>query len=97
MINECIDNLEQQISWIEDIDAHKFPGWGHTVNAMKQAVALLKVQEPINPHMIDFGIYECPKCRTRVDMTYKYCKTCGKEIKWYDNKGKRIIQRNRAF
>lgn len=46
MINECIDNLEQQIRWIEDIDAHKFPGWKHAVDAMKQVVVLLKAQEP---------------------------------------------------
>lgn len=39
---QCIDNLVQQIGWIEDCDAHKFPGWGHTVNAMRQAIALLK-------------------------------------------------------
>lgn len=45
---QCIDNLVQQIGWIEDCDAHKFPGWGHTVNAMRQAIALLKAQEPIS-------------------------------------------------
>jgi len=43
---ECISNLIQQIDWIEKTDAHKFPGWGHTVNAMRQAIALLKVHEP---------------------------------------------------
>ena len=39
---ECIINLEIQIDWIESIPAHQFPGWRHTVNAMKQAIALLK-------------------------------------------------------
>jgi len=38
----CIDNLIQQIGWIEDIKTHQFPGWGHVVSAMRQAVALLK-------------------------------------------------------
>ena len=42
----CIENLEQQIRWIEDIHAHKFPGWGHTVNTMRQAIVLLKAQTP---------------------------------------------------
>lgn len=42
----CIDNLIQQIGWIEDIKAHQFPGWGHVVSAMRQAVALLEAQEP---------------------------------------------------
>lgn len=44
----CISNLDQQIDWIEGIKAHQFPGWGHTVNAMRQALALLKEQEPID-------------------------------------------------
>ena len=39
---ECVLNLEFQIDWIESITAHQFPGWGHTVNAMRQAIALLK-------------------------------------------------------
>lgn len=43
---ECISNLIHQIGWIEDIDSHKFPGRGHTVNAMRQAMHLLKAQEP---------------------------------------------------
>ena len=33
-------------------------------------------------HMVDWGIYECPKCKTRVDKTYKYCKHCGRPVKW---------------
>ena len=41
-IDECINDLELQIDWIENIPAHQFPGWVHTVNAMKQAIALLK-------------------------------------------------------
>lgn len=48
-LDNCVENLEQQIRWIEDIYAHKFPGWGHTVNAMRQAIVLLKAQ---NPHLL---------------------------------------------
>lgn len=48
----------------------------------KDAITLLKAQEPIAPHMVDWGIYECPICKTRVDKTYKFCKVCGKGIKW---------------
>ena len=43
---ECISNIEQQIGWIENIEAHQFPGWGHTVSAMRQAIAMLKTQKP---------------------------------------------------
>lgn len=41
-----IDDLEEQIAWIRDNDFHKFPGWGHAVLAMRDALALLKAQEP---------------------------------------------------
>ena len=41
-----IADLEEQISWIRDNDFHKFPGWGHAVLAMRDALELLKAQEP---------------------------------------------------
>lgn len=41
-----------------------------------------EMQRPITPHMVDWGIYECRKCKTRVDKTYKYCKFCGQAVKW---------------
>ena len=41
-----ISALEEQITWIRDNDFHKFPGWGHAVLAMRDALALLKAQEP---------------------------------------------------
>ena len=44
---ECIEDLNQQIGWIEGIKAHQFPGWGHAVGAMRLAIALLKAQEPV--------------------------------------------------
>jgi hypothetical protein len=43
---KVIDDLEEQIAWIRDNDFHKFPGWGHAVLAMRDALALLKAQEP---------------------------------------------------
>ena len=49
---------------------------------MKDALALLEEQEPITPHMVDWNIYECPKCKTRVDKTYNFCKCCGRPVKW---------------
>ena len=41
-----IGDLEEQIAWIRDNDFHKFPGWGHAVLAMRDALALLQAQEP---------------------------------------------------
>ena len=43
---KVVDDLEEQIAWIRDNDFHKFPGWGHAVLAMRDALALLKAQEP---------------------------------------------------
>ena len=43
---KVVDDLEEQIAWIRDNDFHKFPGWGHAVLAMRDAIALLKAQEP---------------------------------------------------
>ena len=40
--------------------------------------------KPVIPHMVDWGIYECPKCKTRVDKTYNFCKRCGRPVKWDD-------------
>lgn len=56
----------------------KFPFWA----LFADAIALLEEQEPITPHMVDWGIYECPKCKTRVDKTYNFCKCCGRPVKW---------------
>lgn len=39
---KIIDDLEQQIRWIRENDFHKFPGWGHSVLAMRDAAELLK-------------------------------------------------------
>jgi hypothetical protein len=46
---KVISDLEEQITWIRDNDFNKFPGWGHAVIAMKDALALLKAQEPVKP------------------------------------------------
>lgn len=42
---KVIADIEEQITWIRDNDFHKFPGWGHAVLAMKDALALLKEQK----------------------------------------------------
>jgi hypothetical protein len=42
---KVIADIEEQIAWIRDNDFHKFPGWGHAVLAMKDALAILKEQE----------------------------------------------------
>lgn len=43
---KVISDLDEQIAWIRDNDFYKFPGWGHTVLAMRDALALLKAHDP---------------------------------------------------
>ena len=58
--------------------------WSCKTALMREALELLKEQEPRVPHLIDWGIYECPVCKTRVDYSYRYCKHCGQAVKWCD-------------
>ena len=50
---KVIADIEEQIAWIQDNDFHKFPGWGHAVLAMKDAIALLKEQQNKADEIID--------------------------------------------
>lgn len=46
-----ISNLEMNIRWISDHQAHQFPGWGNVVMAMTDALELLKEQESLKQKM----------------------------------------------
>lgn len=87
-----IRDLDLQIAWIRDNDFHKFPGWGHAVLAMRDALELLKAQEPMN---VKFRLHYaqrehgrrdgyCPKCGAMIESIYniKYCGVCGQAVKW---------------
>ena len=43
-LQNTIDNLEQNIRWIEDIECHQFPGWGNVVMAMRDAVGVIETE-----------------------------------------------------
>lgn len=58
-INKTIKDLDEQIAWIQDNDFHKFPGWGHAVLAMKDAIELLKEQKAEYP--------VCEKCGKEIE------------------------------
>ena len=66
-LNKTIKDLDEQIAWIQDNDFHKFPGWGHAVLAMKDALELLKGQEKlVNVDKLreKLGFAEsCDKCK----------------------------------
>ena len=59
-IEKVISDLEQQIRWIEEIECHKFPGWLNTTNAMRDALELLKEQEPAEPVMKKGRLFTMP-------------------------------------
>jgi len=56
------------------------------INLAKDAIALLKYQEPVKPVNVrwEMGINggNCPKCMNWVQRTYNYCPFCGKAVKW---------------
>ena len=37
-----LDNLEQNIRWIEDIECHQFPGWANVTGAMREAMQVIR-------------------------------------------------------
>ena len=86
--DNVIGNLEQNIRWIEEIECHQFPGWGNVTMAMRDAVELLKEQEPI-PVQTSHGIARCGNCGKglilrdrKPNPEWKYCAYCGKRVEW---------------
>ena len=93
---KVIADIEEQITWIRDNDFHKFPGWGHAVLAMQDALVLLKEQEPtmvIESENMYTGlpITHCPKCGRSLDRylygrrqegEINFCPYCGRGVKW---------------
>ena len=86
-IEKVISDLEQQIRWIEEIECHKFPGWLNTTNAMRDALELLKEQEPAEPVMKKGRLFTAPTCRKcgyffQTGTKPNYCQECGQAVKW---------------
>ena len=86
--DNVIGNLEQNIRWIEEIECHQFPGWGNVTMAMRDALELLKEQEPVpSGKRIKAGdvvlcFYECGHCKNAIRKPWEYCPFCGKAVKW---------------
>ena len=92
---KVISDLEEQLAWIRDNDFHKFPGWGHTVLAMRDALELLTAQEPVRhgfweEHEDCNGdcYYTCSVCDcywklidgTPEENSMRYCPECGAKM-----------------
>ena len=68
-----------------------YPGGGDCVApALRDAIALLKAQEPVEPTIgrceeydgHDSWWYQCGKCQKPIDADDKYCRCCGQAVKW---------------
>lgn len=86
-----IENLEQNIRWIEGAECHQFPGWGNATVAMRDAAELLKEQEYAqcrNCQFRDFGgndIDSWDRCKLHRHNTSpdEYCSWfVEKAVKW---------------
>ena len=96
-LEDVISNLELNIRWIRDNPAHQFPGWSNVETAMRDALELLKKQEPVKPHYVKSYYKDgrsrayCGNCGIAVNIGIKnntskhrdfYCGYCGKKVKW---------------
>ena len=78
----AIRDLEQNIRWIEENETHQFPGWGNVTMAMRDAVELLKGEEPVKPLPLPDDEYKCPCCGMVIELLNPYCWYCGRKVKW---------------
>ena len=56
---------------------------------MRDALALLKAQEPVEPTIggdadgpCGNWWYQCGKCKEAIDYHDRYCRNCGRAVKW---------------
>jgi hypothetical protein len=55
----------------------------------KDALALLREQEPVEPHVEHDGdddswYYGCGACNEAIDYKDRFCRHCGRKVKWDD-------------
>jgi hypothetical protein len=87
---ETIRNLELNIRWIEENEQHQFPGWSNVVMAMRDTLELLKEREPVEPQKENDGNpgkwaawwYVCGNCGGAIDAHDRFCRYCGRGVKW---------------
>ena len=53
------------------------------VTWLDDAITLLKAQEPVEPIILGGNWwYQCGRCKEAVGYHDKYCKACGRAVKW---------------
>lgn len=85
---DIVFDLKGQIRWIENIEAHKLPGWADVTGAMRRAVDYLERQEqrkpiaPVGYYVGDMIYYRCAVCRNDVHRWQCHCDKCGRAVDW---------------
>lgn len=94
----CIDYAQRVKDLINDVPCEGCPyaalkpiavGQGDCIDSLfKDALALLKAQEPVKPNEIWYGgvlvYYQCPICTSKLYAVDRYCAHCGRAVKWDD-------------
>ena len=86
-----IKAIQDGIDFFEDRgQGSRFESW---IRAQKDALTLLREQEPVAPELQPGGNYVCGACGVYTVgfmhpltgesvQTWKYCGSCGKKVKW---------------
>lgn len=82
VINELVEHIESALSVDSDyVDCVR-------TDLLQYTVALLKEQEPVIPKTkVRHGeypeiVHRCGECKAVIDRRDKYCRDCGKPVKW---------------
>lgn len=64
-------------------------GFGCKYALHRDALELLKAQEPVDAIVVPNGIdrsggwwYQCPSCKMEIKPRDRYCRNCGQAVKW---------------
>ena len=64
-----------------DVNADVDTNAGCHIVLMKDAMELLKEQEPVKPIRLE-NWWKCPSCSGNIVANMKYCPRCGRAVKW---------------
>lgn len=84
---KVVNGLEHAV---EVFDGRIFgPMYDMWMDATKDALALLKAQEPVEATVCNNDIsgagswwYQCGKCKMPIDPKDRFCRHCGQAVKW---------------
>lgn len=87
-LDVCVDRVPGKYSCYEC--PYEIDGNSCEINLTKDALALLKEQEAVepkkvkgyNPPMYTIYEYECEKCKSPILNKQPYCMGCGRSVKW---------------